>query len=89
LIGDKRDILKRVWEETYLKKETFEKAEKLNRDISNFDNQISDLEKNSYSVKIETAFSDCLYSDNFAEDLLEFMKQKREEYVKEFDELEG
>lgn len=70
-------------------KETYEKAKELISDIKNIDNQIKEKEEQRHWINVITPnHKECYYSTRFQRELIEWMKSKKEEYQKEFDELQ-
>lgn len=82
-----------------MKKETYKKAKELLRDIENLTVCIEEKEKGNWikvvprkrEIKVispaNNKVDDIFYSIGFQRDLLSFLKLKRDEYQKEFDEL--
>ena len=71
-----------------MKIELFEMAEKLQRDIQSLKRIIKDVEKESHWISLTSAcFENECFSSDFCESLLEFAKDKLNEYEKEFNNL--
>lgn len=71
-------------------KETYKKAVELTRDIENLTVVIEESEEEHHWIKVitpETKNRDKYYSVRFQRELTEWLKTKREEYRKEFDNL--
>lgn len=67
---------------------TFKKAVELKTDISNMDKQIKEVTEDAHWISVVTPRTkDLVYSDRFGTELLEWLKFKREEYQKEFEQL--
>ena len=70
-------------------KEIYEKAGQLFEDIELMSCQIEEVEKHHHWITIITPKNkEVYYSDRFAKELIEWLKFKKEEYQKEFDELQ-
>lgn len=70
-------------------KETYEKAETLLNDIKNISRQVKEVEKDHHwIITITPDNKDVCYSVRFQKELIEWLKSKKEEYQKEFDELQ-
>lgn len=70
-------------------KSTFNKAVELNNDIKNLDKQIKEVMEDRHWISVVTPMrKDLAYSCRFQEELLEWLKAKREEYQKEFEQLD-
>ena len=70
-------------------KEVYEKAKELMSDVKTIDDQIKETEEQQHWIKVITAHhKECYYSTRFQRELAEWMKTKKEEYQKEFDELQ-
>ena len=73
-----------------MKNETFKKAVELTRDIENLSVVIEESEKEKHWIKVITPKvekRDVYYSVRFQHELTEWLRSKREEYQKEFDNL--
>lgn len=71
-----------------MKEETFKKAVELKQDISNMDKQIKEVTEDRHWISVITPRTgDMAYSCRFSRELLEWLKTKREEYQKEFEQL--
>lgn len=67
---------------------TFNKAVELKQDISNMDKQIKEVTEDRHWISVITPRKgDMAYSRRFSGELLEWLKNKREEYQKEFEQL--
>lgn len=71
-----------------MKMETYKEAARLTHDISAMDKRIKDVEQHNNNI---TVSSSCYYqlefSSEFEREVLDWLKLKREEYQKMFDEL--
>lgn len=71
-----------------MNKETFDLAKTLLNDIDNISNVLRKYENDNYYIKvISSGFVYLNYSERFQEELIEWLKIKKEEYQKEFYEL--
>lgn len=69
-------------------KAIFERAVQLNNDIKNMDKQIKEVIEDRHWISVVTPMrKDLTYSSRFQEELLEWLIAKREEYQKEFEQL--
>ena len=67
---------------------TYKKAVELKKDIYNMDKQIKEITEDRHWVVVVTPrTADLAYSHRFQKELLEWLKNKREEYQKEFEQL--
>lgn len=71
-------------------KETYEKASKLANDIKHLDNIINDFDDKSCWIKVITPYhkENIVTSMRFQNELLKWLRVKREEYYNEFEELQ-
>ncbi len=66
----------------------FQKAVELNNDIKNMDKQIKEVIEDRYWISVVTPRrKELAYSSRFQEELLEWLIAKRNEYQKEFEQL--
>lgn len=69
-------------------KEFLRKANELIKDIEIMEYQLSEVEKHHHFIVVSTPdYQNCFYSCRFQNELTEWLKTKKEEYQKEFDEL--
>ena len=66
----------------------FKKAVELKQDIYNIDKQVKEVTEERHWISVTTPKGDLPYSHRFQKELLEWLKSKREEYQKEFEQLE-
>ncbi len=71
-----------------MKIEVYEKAKDLIDDIGRIERQLNEAMNNQHWIAISTPNNrDLRYSLRFQNDLIEWLKFKKEEYQREFDEL--
>ena len=71
-----------------MKKEILEKANELFNDINAISKVVKEKEQERHWIRVITPnHTDEYYSGRFQEDLIEWLKSKKEEYQKEFDKL--
>lgn len=70
-------------------KDTYVKAKRLIEDIEAMDKQIQEVERNNHWITTSTPDNQLegAFSYQFQKDLINWLKQTREKYQKEFDEL--
>lgn len=70
-------------------KDTYIKAKRLIEDIEAMDKQIQEVERKNHWITTSTPDNqlDGAFSYQFQKDLINWLKQTREKYQKEFDEL--
>lgn len=74
-----------------MNKETLKKANELYKDIENISEVIEESEKEKKWIKVitpKTEKRERYFSVRFQDELTDWLKTKREEYQKEFDNLE-
>lgn len=68
--------------------ETYKEAAQLISDISAMDKRIEDVERNNSNLTVSSNFHYQLdFSSKFSNEILGWLKSKREEYQKRFDKL--
>lgn len=72
-----------------MKKDTYEKAKRLITDIEKIDAQLKEKEKDHHWITTSTPYrkDDGACSMEFQDDLVKFLKDVRDRYQREFDEL--
>ena len=70
-------------------KDTYIKAKRLIEDIETMDKQIQEVERKNHWITTSTPDNQLeeAFSYQFQKDLINWLKQTREKYQKEFDEL--
>jgi hypothetical protein len=71
-----------------MKKEVFEEANALIKDIKHMERQLNEVEKNHHWISISTPdYPDSPYSIMFQEELIKWMSEKKTEYQQRFNKL--
>ena len=70
-----------------MKKDVLKKANEINEDIENIDKVLGDSENKRWITVIGARNTDMRYSVRFQNELAEWLKQKREQYQSELDNM--